>query len=224
MNDDDLIKNQIEKIKEGDDYVHHLNISNENQRLKLLLNMNIICWTFFKINFVNRNMFFNTWKSNATYTELSKSLFLPFYIQLMLFINTFVYLFEKDELTFTLYLKSHLLKFILFGLLAVFLSNSYFYIKGFLYNIENGQMRSLLYDFKTNKDLFESEYKRILKKIKIVSIVETVLFFIFWIINYILSFGLCCVYVCEGTLMAISFMIGLALDFVLDVIIEFIII
>ena len=223
MNDDDLIKNQIEKIKEGDDYVHNLNISNENQRLKLLLNMNISCWKFFKINFVNRNMFFNTWKSNATYTELSKSLFLPFYMQLMLFINTFVYLFEKDELTFTLYLKSHLLKFILFGLLAVILSNSYFYIKGFLYNIENGQMRSLLYDFKTNKELFENEYKRILKKIKIVSIVETVLFFIFWIINYIFSFGLCCVYVRQGTLMAISFLIGLALDFVLDVIIEFII-
>ena len=223
MNDDDLIKNQIETEKDANDYIHNLNISNENQRLKLLLNMNISCWKFFKINFVNRNMFFNTWRSNATYTELSKSLFLPFYMQLMLFVNTFVYLFEKDELTFTLYLKTHLIKFIVFNLLAVILSNSYFYFKGFFYNIENGQIRSLLYDFKTNKNLFEPEYQRILKKIKIVSIVETVLFFIFWIINYIFAFGLCCVYVRQGTLMAISFMIGLALDFVLDIIIEFLI-
>jgi hypothetical protein len=223
MNDDDLIKNQIETEKDANDYIHNLNISNENQRLKLLLNMNISCWKFFKINFVNRNMFFNTWRSNATYTELSKSLFLPFYMQLMLFVNTFVYLFEKDELTFTLYLKTHLIKFIVFNLLAVILSNSYFYFKGFFYNIENGQIRSLLYDFKTNKNLFEPEYQRILKKIKIVSIVETVLFFTFWIINYIFAFGLCCVYVRQGTLMAISFMIGLALDFVLDIIIEFLI-
>ena len=224
IDDNDLNKNfKNQRKKEKNSYIHNLFISNENQRVKQLLEMKISCWKFFSANFINRNMFINTWKSNATYTQFSKSLFLPFYLQLMLFMNTFIYLFEKEELSFKKYISNHYIKFTLFCLLSIFVSNIYFYLKSIFYNIENGQMRTLLYNFKTDKNEFEPEYNKILKRIKIVSIIETVLFFILWAINYMFSFGLCCVYYHQGRIMAISFLVGIGLDFILDIIIELLI-
>jgi hypothetical protein len=137
--------------------------------------------------------------------------------------NTFIYLFEKEELSFKKYISNHYIKFTLFCLLSIFISNIYFYLKSIFYNIENGQMRTLLYNFKTDKNEFEPEYNKILKRIKIVSIIETVLFFILWAINYMFSFGLCCVYYHQGRIMAISFLVGIGLDFILDIIIELLI-
>jgi hypothetical protein len=96
-------------------------------------------------------------------------------------------------------------------------------LKACFYNIENEQVRTLLYDFKTKRNKFDTDYRKILKKIKNVVIFETILFFLFWILNFFFAFGLCCVYYKQGKIMILSFIIGIAIDFILDIIVELLI-
>ena len=225
MSNEDLIKNNMKNLKSNKDkdYIHNLYISNENQRTKNYIFMKVSAFNFFITNFLNRNIFINTWNSNATYTAMTKALYLPLYLLIMLFINTFIYVFEKEELSIKEYLKLYKTKFFLFSCLSIILTNMYFYLKACFYNIENGQVRTLLYDFKTKRNKFDTDYRKILKKIKNVVIFETILFFLFWILNFFFAFGLCCVYYKQGKIMILSFIIGIAIDFILDIIVELLI-
>ena len=185
--------------------------------------MKIEPFTFFKINCLNRIIYCNTWKSNATYGSRIKSLFLPLYLQLMIFINIFIYIFEKEELSIGKYLKIHSTKFILFVFLSIFFSNGYFYIKAIFYNIDNINIRSLLHDLEIDKKKFNGDYRKILKKIKYCSIFETILLFILWILNFIFGFGFSAVYYKQANIMLISFILGITIDLGLELIIEIII-
>ena len=225
MSKDDLIKNRntLKKKDNSNPFIHHLKIANETQRTKQYLLMKIEPFTFFKINCLNRIIYCNTWKSNATYGSRIKSLFLPLYLQLMIFINIFIYIFEKEELSIGKYLKIHSTKFILFVFLSIFFSNGYFYIKAIFYNIDNINIRSLLHDLEIDKKKFNGDYRKILKKIKYCSIFETILFFILWVLNFIFGFGLSAVYYKQSNIMLISFILGITIDLGLELIIEIII-
>ena len=211
-------KEELEKNKK--DFIHNLHISNENQRLMQYLNMKMSPFQFFKINCFNRNIFSNTWKSNATYGAKVKALYLPLYLQLMLFMNSFIYIFEKEEMGIKKYLNVHFSKFFLFSIVPIIFTNIYFYLKGICYNIDNGEIRNLLNDFQNDKSKFDPQYRLILKKIKIISYFETLFFFGFFILNFFFTIGLCCVYKKQGKIMFVSFCSGIFIDFILDLIIE----
>ena len=211
-------KEELEKNKK--EFISNLKISNENQRIIQYLNMKMPPLQFFKINCFNRNILSNTWKSNATYGAKIKALFLPFYLQLILFMNTLIYIFEKKEMGIIKYLNTHFSKFFFLSIVPIIFSNIYFYLKGMCYNIDNGQIRSLLNDFQTDKSKFDPEYRLILKKFKIISFFETILFCGFFVLNFFLTIGLCCVYKKQGKIMFVSFCSGILIDFILDLVIE----
>ena len=76
MNNEDLEKNKMKILKSNKDkdFIHNLYISNENQRIKNYIFMKVSAFNFFITNFLNRNIFINTWNSNATYTAITKNI------------------------------------------------------------------------------------------------------------------------------------------------------
>ena len=83
MNTEDILIN--------DNYKHNLNIYNEDMRITSFAKMKTNPCKFFCLNFINRNLFICSFRENATYTAVIKALYLPMYLSLNLFINTFIY-------------------------------------------------------------------------------------------------------------------------------------
>ena len=214
MNTEDILIN--------DNYKHNLNIYNEDMRITSFAKMKTNPCKFFCLNFINRNLFICSFRENATYTAVIKALYLPMYLSLNLFINTFIYLFN-DNMTYDNLFSEHLVKFILFVLITMISCNAYFYIKSLIYYIDKNHIRQLLYKFKTSKKQFDSDYIKVIKRNKIGYIIETILFFLFTFITLIFSFGLCAIYNEQGKCMFISFIATIICDFILEIIIEFII-
>ena len=230
---DDIYIHEQEKeeIKEANEYnsqnkldlnklIHDLQISNENLRVKNISQLKISCCTFLLINLKNRIIFINTFIGNYTYSASIKALCFPLYLEIMLFINTFLFIVLEDESNYSVYLKEQTGDFIWRCLLPVILVNVYFYLTRYFYNLNNGKLRKLLFDFKTNKKAFDKQYFYVLKKNKKMMIFETILFFIMAVLTYIFSFGLFTVYPSQGKSMVVSLICGLVFDIGLSLILE----
>ena len=213
-----------EEVKEANEYnsqnkldlnklIHDLQISNENLRVKTISQLKISFCTFLLINLKNRIIFINTFIGNYTYSASIKALCFPLYLEILLFINTFLFIVLEDESNYSDYIKEQTGDFIWRCLLPVILVNVYFYLTRYFYNLNNGKLRKLLFDFKTNKKAFDKQYFYVLKKIKRIMIIETILFFTMAVLTYIFSFGLFTVYPSQGKSMIVSLIFGLVIDF-----------
>ena len=118
------------------------------------------------------------------------------------------------------YIKGNIGDFLWRCLVPIVLVNIYFYLTRYFYNLENGEVRYLLYEFKTSKKSFDKHYFNILKKIKNMMILETILFLIMAILSYIFVFGLFAVYPSQGKTMFISLIFVIIFDFLLHFIFE----
>ena len=231
IDEDDKIssedKEEINEVKEFkknkiklDNLIHSLQISNENLRIRILSKMKVNCCEFFCINLKNRLLFFNTFKGNYTYSASIKALYLPLYLLILLFINTFIFICLTDESDYMDYIKGNMGDFLWRCLLPVVVVNVYFYLSRYFYNLDNGDVRYLLYEFKTSKASFDKHYFNKLKKIRNMMIFETILFFIMSILSYIFIFGLFAIYPAQGKTMFVSLICGIAIDLLLSVLVE----
>ena len=218
-----------EEIKEANEYnsnnkidlnklIHSLQISNENLRVKLISQMKINFCQFFLINLKNRFIIINTFTGNYTYSASVKALCFPLYLEILLFINTFIFITLEDESEN--YWKNNVGDYIWRCFLPVILANIYFFLTRYFYNLDSGKLRKLLFDFKTNKKLFDKNYFYVLQMIKKMMIFETILFAIMLVLTYIFSFGLFTVYPSQGKTMIISFVSGIVLEIGISFILE----
>ena len=230
-NDNDNDEFDEEEVKEVNEFnkrnkikiqelVHSLQISNENIRIRILSKMKVNVCTFFCTNIKNRIIFLNTFKGSYTYSASIKALCFPLYLLILFFVNTFIFICLKDESDFQVYINSNIGDFIWRCLVPVAIVNIYFYLTRFFYNLSNGDVRYLLFEFKTNKKSFDKHYMEYLKKIRNIMIVETILFFILVILSYIFSFGLFAVYPAQGKSMFVSLIIGIIIDLLLNLFAE----
>ena len=203
-----------------DNLKHSLQISNENLRIRILSKMKVNICEFFCTNLKNRILFFNTLKGNYTYSASIKALCLPLYLLILLFINTFIFICLTDESNYMDYIKGNMGDFLWRCLIPVIFVNLYFYLSRYFYNLDNGDVRYLLYEFKTNKKSFDKHYFNILKKIRNMMVVETILFFVMSILTYIFVFGLFAVYPAQGKTMFVSLICGIAIDLLSSLLIE----
>ena len=211
--------NKRNKIK-VEHLIHSLQISNENLRIRILSKMKVNSCQFFCTNLKNRIIFLNTFNGNYTYSASIKALSFPLYLLILLFVNTFIFICLKDESEYMDYIKGNIGDFLWRSLVPIIAANIYFYLTRYFYNLENGEVRYLLYEFKTSKKSFDKHYFNILKKIKNMMILETILFFIMAILSYIFVFGLFAVYPSQGKTMFISLIFGIIFDFLLHFIFE----
>ena len=232
INDDIQIHEEAkEEIKEANEYnsknkidlgklLHSLQISNENLRVKLISQMKINFFTFFLTNLKNRIIFINTFCGNYTYSASVKALCLPLYLEILLFVNTFIFITLEDESEFSEYIKNRLGDFVWRCFLPVILVNIYLFLTRYFYNLDNGKQRKLLFDFKTNRKLFDKQYFNVIKKIKRMMIFETCLFVVMVVLTYLFVFGLFTVYPSQGKIMIISLICGLILELALTLFFE----
>ena len=233
IKEDDNISNEEkeEEIKEVKEFnkrnkikiehlIHSLQISNENLRIRILSKMKVNNCQFFTTNLKNRIILLNTFNGNYTYSASIKALCFPLYLLILLFINTFIFICLNDESESMDYIKGNIGDFIWRCLVPIVVVNIYFYLTRYFYNLENGEVRYLLYEFKTNKKSFDKHYFNILKKIKNMMIIETILFIIMSALSYIFVFGLFAVYPSQGKTMFISLICGVVIDFLLQFIFE----
>ena len=220
-----------DEIKESNDYnskskintnnlIHSLQIYNENIRVKILSQLKINFLTFFLTNLKNRLIFINTFCGNYTYSASVKALCFPLYLEILFFINTFIFITLEDESDYSSYLKNNLGDFIWRCLLPVILVNIYLFLTRYFYNLGNGEIRNLLYEFKTNKKTFDKHYFNVLQKIKKVMIIETGLFIVMIVLSYIFSFGLFAIYPPQGKVMIISLICGIIIELGLTLVLE----
>jgi len=78
--------------------------------------------------------------------------------------------------------------------------------------LDNGEVRHLLYEFKTSKISFDKHYFTILKKIRIIMVIETIIFFVMTFLSYIFVFGLFALYPVQGKIMLMSLICGIFMD------------
>ena len=223
-----------EEIKEVNDYnkrnrvninhlIHSLQISNENFRVRMLSKMKVNICSFFLTNLKNRIILVNTFTGNYTYSASIKALCFPLYLEILLFVNTFIFISLEDESDFSDYIKNNLGDFLWRCILPIVLVKVYFYLTRYFYNLESGKVRNLLFEFKTNRKTFDKHYFNVLKKIKHMMIFETILFFFMAALTYIFVFGLFAVYPSQGKTMFVSLICGIIIDIALQIILELLI-
>ena len=113
---------------------------------------------FFLTNLKNRIIFINTFCGNYTYSASVKALCFPLYLEILLFVNTFIFITLEDESNFSDYISNNLGDFLWRCILPIVLVKVYFYLTRYFYNIDNGIARTLLYEFKTNRKEFDKHY------------------------------------------------------------------
>ena len=203
--------------------IHSLQISNENFRVRMLSKMKVNFCSFFLTNLKNRIIFINTFNGNYTYSASIKALCFPLYLEISLFINTFIFITLEDESDFSEYIGNNLGDFLWRCILPIVLVKIYFYLTRYFYNLDSAKLRTLLYEFKTNKKAFDKHYFIILKKIRNMMIVETIIFFIMAALTYIFVFGLFAVYPSQGNTMFVSLICGIVIDLLFSIILELLI-
>ena len=227
----DEIDEEIEEVKDFNKrnrvninhLIHSLQISNENFRVRMLSKMKVNFCSFFLINLKNRIIFINTFTGNYTYSASIKALCFPLYLEILLFVNTFVFISLEDESNFSDYLSNNLGDFLWRCILPIILVKIYFYLTRYFYNLDSAKIRNLLYEFKTNKKAFDKHYFYVLKKIRNMMIFETILFFFMAILTYIFVFGLFAVYPSQGKSMFVSLIVGIVIDLALNFVLELLI-
>ena len=177
----------------------------------------------FKENSFDGIIFINTFSGNYTYSASIKALCFPLYLEILLFVNTFIFITLEDESEFSDYIGNNLVDFLWRCLLPIILVKVYFYSTRYFYNLESGKLRNLLYEFKTNKKSFDKHYFYSLKKIRNMMIFETILFFLMAILTYIFVFGLFAVYPSQGKIMFVSLIFGILIDLALNFVLELLI-
>ena len=223
-----------EEIKEVNDFnkrnkvnvkhlIHSLQISNENLRVRILSKMKVNICSFLLTNIKNRIILINTFNGNYTYSASVKALCFPLYLEILLFINTFIFITLEDESNFSDYIGNNLGDFLWRCILPILLVNVYFYLTRYFYNLDNGKLRTLLFEFKTNKKAFDKHYFNTIKTIRYMMIVETILFFIMAPLTYIFVFGLFAVYPSQGKIMFISLICGIVIDLLFSLLLELLI-
>ena len=200
--------------------IHSLQISNENLRVRILSKMKVNICKFFCVNLKNRIIFINTFTGNYTYSASIKALCFPLYLEILLFVNTFIFITLEDESNFLDYIQNNIGDFLWRCLLPIILVKVYFYSTRYFYNIENGKVRNLLYEFKTNRKSFDKHYFNLLKKVRNMMIFETILFFLMAALTYIFVFALFAVYPSQGKTMFVSLICGIAIDLLLNFVLE----
>ena len=203
--------------------IHSLQISNENLRVRILSKMKVNVCKFFCVNLKNRIILLNTFTGNYTYSASIKALCFPLYLEILLFVNTFIFITLEDESNFTDYIKNNIGDFLWRCLLPLILVKVYFYSTRYFYNIDNGKVRTLLYEFKTSRKSFDKHYFNLLKKVRNMMIVETILFFLMAALTYIFVFGLFAVYPSQGKTMFVSLICGIAIDLLFNFLLELLI-
>jgi hypothetical protein len=206
--------------------IHSLQISNENIRIRILTQLNINCFTFFIYNLKNRIIFINTFNGNYTYSASIKALCLPLYLELLYFFNTLIFIhldIDDNETNYSYYINHHLSIFLPYCFLSIFIVKIYFYATRYFYNLTYGEIRKLLYEFKTNKNEFDKHYFNVMKKVKYMMIFETALIFLILILTYIFSFGFFAVYPVQSKIMLVSFICGIILDYFIYILFELLI-
>ena len=203
--------------------IHSLQISNENIRVRILSKMKVNFCSFFLTNLKNRIIFINTFCGNYTYSASIKALCFPLYLEILLFVNTFIFITLEDESNFSDYIGNNLGDFLWRCLLPIILTNVYFYSTRYFYNLESGKLRNLLFEFKTNKKSFDKHYFYSLKKIRNMMIFETILYFFMAALTYIFVFGLFAVYPSQGKIMFVSLIVGIVIDLALNFALELLI-
>ena len=203
--------------------IHSLQISNENIRVRILSKMKVNFCSFFLTNLKNRIIFINTFSGNYTYSASIKALCFPLYLEILLFVNTFIFITLEDESNFSDYIGNNLGDFLWRCLLPIILTNVYFYSTRYFYNLESGKLRNLLFEFKTNKKSFDKHYFYSLKKIRNMMIFETILYFFMAALTYIFVFGLFAVYPSQGKIMFVSLIVGIVIDLALNFALELLI-
>ena len=237
--DEDIDSNEEmnQEIKEVKDFnskhkinnsklIHSLQISNENIRIRILTQLNINCFTFFIYNLKNRIIFINTFNGNYTYSASIKALCLPLYLELLYFFNTLIFIhldIDDNETNYSYYINHHLSIFLPYCFLSIFIVKIYFYATRYFYNLTYGEIRKLLYEFKTNKNEFDKHYFNVMKKVKYMMIFETALIFLILILTYIFSFGFFAVYPVQSKIMLVSFICGIILDYFIYILFELLI-
>ena len=181
-----------------------------------------IC-SFLLTNIKNRIILINTFNGNYTYSASVKALCFPLYLEILLFINTFIFITLEDESNFSDYIGNNLGDFLWRCILPILLVNVYFYLTRYFYNLDNGKLRTLLFEFKTNKKAFDKHYFNTIKTIRYMMIVETILFFIMAPLTYIFVFGLFAVYPSQGKIMFISLICGIVIDLLFSLLLELLI-
>ena len=230
-NSNDEIEEEINEVKDFNKrnkvninhLIHSLQISNENLRVRILSKMKVNVCKFFCVNLKNRIILLNTFTGNYTYSASIKALCFPLYLEILLFVNTFIFITLEDESNFTDYIKNNIGDFLWRCLLPLILVKVYFYSTRYFYNIDNGKVRTLLYEFKTNRKSFDKHYFNLLKKVRNMMIVETILFFLMAALTYIFVFGLFAVYPSQGKTMFVSLICGIAIDLLFNFLLELLI-
>ena len=90
----------------------------------------------------------------------------------------------------------------------------------YFYNLNHGKLRKLLFDFKTNKSLFDRQYYFVIRTVKRMMIFETCLFVVMVVLTYLFVFGLFTVYPSQGKIMIISLICGLLIELTLSLFFE----
>ena len=227
----DEIDEEIEEVKDFNKrnrvninhLIHSLQISNENFRVRMLSKMKVNFCSFFLVNLKNRIIFINTFTGNYTYSASIKALCFPLYLEILLFVNTFVFISLEDESNFSDYLSNNLGDFLWRCILPIILVKVYFYLTRYFYNLDSAKIRNLLFEFKTNKKSFDKHYFYVLKKIRNMMIFETILFFFMAVLTYIFVFGLFAVYPSQGKSMFVSLIVGIVIDLALNFVLELLI-
>ena len=227
-NSNDEIEEEINEVKDFNKrykvninhLIHSLQISNENLRVRILSKMKVNICKFFCVNLKNRIIFINTFTGNYTYSASIKALCFPLYLEILLFVNTFIFITLEDESNFLDYIQNNIGDFLWRCLLPIILVKVYFYSTRYFYNIENGKVRNLLYEFKTNRKSFDKHYFNLLKKVRNMMIFETILFFLMAALTYIFVFALFAVYPSQGKTMFVSLICGIAIDLLLNFVLE----
>ena len=230
-NSNDEIEEEINEVKDFNKrnkvninhLIHSLQISNENLRVRILSKMKVNVCKFFCVNLKNRMILLNTFTGNYTYSASIKALCFPLYLEILLFVNTFIFITLEDESNFTDYIKNNIGDFLWRCLLPLILVKVYFYSTRYFYNIDNGKVRTLLYEFKTSRKSFDKHYFNLLKKVRNMMIVETILFFLMAALTYIFVFGLFAVYPSQGKTMFVSLICGIAIDLLFNFLLELLI-
>ena len=230
-NSNDEIEEEINEVKDFNKrnkvninhLIHSLQISNENLRVRILSKMKVNVCKFFCVNLKNRIILLNTFTGNYTYSASIKALCFPLYLEILLFVNTFIFITLEDESNFTDYIKNNIGDFLWRCLLPLILVKVYFYSTRYFYNIDNGKVRTLLYEFKTSRKSFDKHYFNLLKKVRNMMIVETILFFLMAALTYIFVFGLFAVYPSQGKTMFVSLICGIAIDLLFNFLLELLI-
>jgi hypothetical protein len=190
-----------------------LEIYNSTSRRKDLQALNLSWMAFLMKNIKNRHIFLTClFDHSQLYTPVLKLTYLFFYFNLVLFINTMIYLFKAD-LIFPAIFSTNIVMFIIFSLVPVIGTNLIFYFVSLIFYINKGEIRLMLFKLRTNFGKFRMEWGPIKKNMKIKTSIFVGINIALWFLCLFFAFGVCAVYKNQSLALVLSYVVGIILDF-----------